>query len=45
MEDKIELELQTGCDDVDWIHLAKDEDSCERGDEPSGPIKGAKFLD
>jgi hypothetical protein len=41
MEDKIKVGLQTGCDVVGWIHLAQDGDSCE----PSGPIKGARFLE
>jgi hypothetical protein len=33
----------------DWIHLAQNRDqsagSCEDGNEPSGSIKGGKFLD
>jgi hypothetical protein len=29
---------------VDWIHLAQDTDCCERGNEPSGYVKGEKFL-
>jgi hypothetical protein len=27
----------SGCEDVDWIHLAKDKDYCERCREPSVP--------
>jgi hypothetical protein len=33
---------------VDWIHLALVSDQwrdCERGNEPSGSVKGGEFLD
>jgi hypothetical protein len=39
---------EIGWEGVDWIHLAQDipvVGSCEDGDEPSGSIKGGKFLD
>jgi hypothetical protein len=40
---------RTGCENVDWIHLARDggpvTGSCEHGDGPSGRMKCGKFLD
>jgi hypothetical protein len=46
-EDNIRMDLrETGWEDVDWIHLAQDRDqweACERGNEPSGSIKGGEF--
>jgi hypothetical protein len=35
MADNIKVGLQTGCDDMDWIHLAQDGDYSEQGNEPS----------
>jgi hypothetical protein len=32
-------------EDVEWIHLAQDRGPCENGNEPSGSIKGGKFLE
>jgi hypothetical protein len=36
---------EIGWEGVDWILLGPVEDTCERGNEPSGSIKDGKFLD
>jgi hypothetical protein len=49
-EDDIKMDLmERWCEDVDWIHVARDGDpmacSCERDTEHSGSIKDGEFLD
>jgi hypothetical protein len=45
---KIDLK-EIGCEDVHWVHLAKDNGmgvvSCEDDNESLGSTKGGKFLD
>jgi hypothetical protein len=48
-EDNIKMDLrEVGWGDVDWINLAQDRQvagSCVYGDEPSGFIKYAEFIE
>jgi hypothetical protein len=45
-ENKIRIDLRkTGWECVDWIHLVQLAGCCEHGNEPSGYVKGSKFLD
>jgi len=48
-EDNIRIDLrEIVWETVDWIHLAQDRgqwQTCEQGNEPSGPIKCGEFLD
>jgi hypothetical protein len=40
-----EILKEMGCKGVDWIHVAPVAGFCEHCNEPSGRIKGGKFLD
>jgi hypothetical protein len=45
-EDNIKTDLQeVGREGMDWIELAQDRDTCERGSELSGSVKCGEFLD
>jgi hypothetical protein len=45
-EENIRMDLQeVGCRGMDWIGLARDRNTCECGNEPSGSIKRWEFLD
>jgi hypothetical protein len=47
--DNFKMDLtETGCNDVDWIHLAQEipvADSCEHGNEHWRSTNGREFLD
>jgi hypothetical protein len=44
--DNIKMDLrEIGWDGMDWIDLAQDRGSCERGNEPSGSIKCWEVLE
>ena len=45
-EDNIKMDLQeVGYGSMDWMELAQEAGTCERGNEPSGSIKCGEFLD
>jgi hypothetical protein len=44
--DNIKMDFrEIGWDGMDWIDLAQDRDSCERGEEPSDSIKFWEVLE